>query len=55
MATKLTTMATQANQDPGMRQLLAQLSGQRVIAFNVNLARVCGDVKAALFASQLLY
>lgn len=55
MATKLTTMATQAHQDPGMRQLLAQLSGQRVIAFNVNLARVCGDVKAALFASQLLY
>lgn len=55
MATKLTTMATQAHQDPGMQQLLAQLSGQRVIAFNVNLARVCGDVKAALFASQLLY
>jgi hypothetical protein len=55
MATKLTTMATQAHPDPGMRQLLAQLSGQRVIAFNVNLARVCGDVKAALFASQLLY
>lgn len=55
MATKLTTMATQAHPDPSMRQLLAQLSGQRVIAFNVNLARVCGDVKAALFASQLLY
>ncbi len=55
MATQLTTMATQAHQDPGMRQLLAKLSGQRVIAFNINLARVCGDVKAALFASQLLY
>lgn len=31
------------------------LSGQRPIAYNVNLARAAGDVKAGLFLSQLLY
>lgn len=31
------------------------LGGQRPIAYNVNLARAAGDVKAGLFLSQLLY
>ena len=33
----------------------AALSGERPIAYSVNLARLTGDVKAALFLSQLIY
>jgi hypothetical protein len=35
--------------------LATALSGERPIAYSVNLARVTGDVKAALFLSQLVY
>ncbi len=35
--------------------LARSLAGHRPIAFNINLARVAGDVKAGLLISQLLY
>jgi len=40
---------------PLLEALAAALAAHRPIAFNVNLARVTGCVKAGLFASQLLY
>jgi hypothetical protein len=44
-----------ANNQADFAALAAALSSQRPIAYSVNLARITGDVKAALFLSQLIY
>ena len=51
----INTSARSAADHADFVALSSALSGERPIAYSVNLARVVGDVKATLFLSQLIY
>lgn len=51
----INTSARSAADHADFVALSSVLSGERPIAYSVNLARVVGDVKATLFLSQLIY